>query len=367
MNINLILEQLKGLLSTKYKKLLAALAILAGACVFGALAGLTFRFAFSGFLWRLFGLFNGLPGKVALFLLAYQCAGKYKAEKNALHLAAAILLVVQGFSGFEMVTVWGLGAVIRMIPMPVALVLLCMDEMKSEDADEKMAAQLMMIVATGATVLQILAGICYFRVMIYGFPWFIAAVLLFVSNAALLAETAVLVLQVSKGEYSPVITKEHTAAAAAAAAGLAAKVTGKDKEEKSEPDSAAPVLPAEGEQIAAPAAPVAVESGEGDSNAALEKAINAALGQKLFVAGDAGNWEYKTVPGPAAVTVSKNEDYSHGVEAYGAIMQREAVGGWEFSHIQSVPVTKQVGCLAALLGQGNTTVFFNMLVFKRRK
>ena len=133
MNINLILEQLPGLLSTKYKKLLAALGILAGACVFGALAGLTTGlFGHVSFLWRLFDVFNGLPGRVALFLLAYHCAGRYKAEKDQMALVAAILLVLQGFFAFEHVFVWGLGAVIRMLPMPVALALLCLKDFQSQ-------------------------------------------------------------------------------------------------------------------------------------------------------------------------------------------------------------------------------------------
>jgi len=35
--------------------------------------------------------------------------------------------------------------------------------------------------------------------------------------------------------------------------------------------------------------------------------------------------------------------------------------------IQSVPVTKQAGCLASLFGKTSETIFFNMLVFVKDK
>lgn len=72
---------------------------------------------------------------------------------------------------------------------------------------------------------------------------------------------------------------------------------------------------------------------------------------------------YKTVAGPVGLTIAKNESYEDAVKQYAAIIDREAVGGWKLDCIQQIPVTKQAGCLAALMGQGNTTVYFNMLVF----
>ena len=75
--------------------------------------------------------------------------------------------------------------------------------------------------------------------------------------------------------------------------------------------------------------------------------------------------QYKTVAGPVGLTINRNEDYASAVKQYAAIIDREAVGGWKLAFIQEIPVTKKAGCLAALFGAGDTTVFFNMLVFSK--
>lgn len=75
--------------------------------------------------------------------------------------------------------------------------------------------------------------------------------------------------------------------------------------------------------------------------------------------------QYKTVAGPVGLTISGKEDYSVAVKQYAAIIDKEAVGGWKFELIKKVPVTKETGCLAILLGQKSTTVYINMLVFSR--
>ena len=75
--------------------------------------------------------------------------------------------------------------------------------------------------------------------------------------------------------------------------------------------------------------------------------------------------QYKTVAGPVGLTINRNEDYSSAVKQYAAIIDKEAVGGWKLAFIQEIPVTKKAGCLAGLFGSGDTTVFFNMLVFSK--
>ena len=75
--------------------------------------------------------------------------------------------------------------------------------------------------------------------------------------------------------------------------------------------------------------------------------------------------QYKTVAGPVGLTITRKEAYSDAVKQYAAIIDREAVGGWRLDCIQQIPVTKQAGCLSALLGSKDTTVYFNMLVFRK--
>jgi hypothetical protein len=76
--------------------------------------------------------------------------------------------------------------------------------------------------------------------------------------------------------------------------------------------------------------------------------------------------QYKTVAGPVGLTITRKESYSDAVKQYAAIIDREAVGGWELDCIQQIPVTQSAGCLGGLFGQKDVTVYFNMLVFVKR-
>lgn len=75
--------------------------------------------------------------------------------------------------------------------------------------------------------------------------------------------------------------------------------------------------------------------------------------------------QYKTVAGPVGLKIGAKESYAEAVKQYAAIIDREAVGGWELDCIQQIPVTREPGCLAGLLGQKEETVYFNMLVFAK--
>ena len=75
--------------------------------------------------------------------------------------------------------------------------------------------------------------------------------------------------------------------------------------------------------------------------------------------------QYKSVPGPVGLTVNTKEDYAYAVKQYAAIIDAEAVGGWNFELIRKVPVTKKAGCLASLFGKEDTTLYVNMLVFSK--
>ena len=79
---------------------------------------------------------------------------------------------------------------------------------------------------------------------------------------------------------------------------------------------------------------------------------------------------YKTVAGPAALTIDKKGSYTAAVGQYASIIEQEARDGWVLDFIQEVPVQKNNGCLAGLLasfgiGAATETVTFNMLVFSR--
>ena len=151
-----------------------------------------------------------------MFLLAYQCAGKYKAEKKQLHLAAAILLALQGLLGYQFMVIAALRVVVRMLPLPVALVLLYLEDLRSEDESVRGNAMTAAIVAGGATLLQVLSGYFTFRMYVMGFPRFVVALFMLASCVALFVESAWAVTTVNCGAYDHVITKEKTAAIAEA-------------------------------------------------------------------------------------------------------------------------------------------------------
>jgi hypothetical protein len=75
--------------------------------------------------------------------------------------------------------------------------------------------------------------------------------------------------------------------------------------------------------------------------------------------------QYKCVPGPAALVIGAKDSYEKAVRGYADIIQREAVGGWEFFMMEQIPVVRSAGCLAALFGKKDEYVTFNMLIFKK--
>lgn len=80
--------------------------------------------------------------------------------------------------------------------------------------------------------------------------------------------------------------------------------------------------------------------------------------------------QYKTVAGPVGLTIGPKDKYSDAVKQYAAIIDKEAVGGWELDFIQQIPVQKNKGCLAAILavlglGTAYEVITFNMLVFSK--
>ena len=52
--------------------------------------------------------------------------------------------------------------------------------------------------------------------------------------------------------------------------------------------------------------------------------------------------EYKTIAGPVGLMAKSGEDYESAVKLYAAIIDAEAVGGWELHLIQQITVSKWV-------------------------
>jgi len=119
--------------------------------------------------------------------------------------------------------------------------------------------------------------------------------------------------------------------------------------------------------------------------------------------------QYKTIAGPIGLQVQSGEDYEYAVKKYAAIIDAEAVGGWELHLIQQIAVKKwlwytviigavlgailgfvivknmggrggpseeaifgglfigaAIGAILGCFGIRNVTEFFNMLIFVNR-
>ncbi len=112
-----------------------------------------------------------------------------------------------------------------------------------------------------------------------------------------------------------------------------------------------------------------IPAGNGLRNEMIADAIQKAelsqnISRKRF---EKGPFNYKCVPGPVVMRVGAKEDPSEAVRGYGAIIQQEAVGGWEFFLMQEIPIVREPGCLGKLMKKKEEYTVFNMLVFRKKK
>ena len=75
--------------------------------------------------------------------------------------------------------------------------------------------------------------------------------------------------------------------------------------------------------------------------------------------------QYKCVPAPKELLIDKNGSYDGAVRSFADLINNEAGGGWNFHSMENIAVKQNPGCLAALFGQKETTVYFNMLIFSK--
>jgi len=75
--------------------------------------------------------------------------------------------------------------------------------------------------------------------------------------------------------------------------------------------------------------------------------------------------QYKCVPAPRELIIQKRSDYEDAVYAFSNLINREIGDIWKFHSMENIAVTEKPGCFAALFGQKEKTLFFNMLIFVR--
>jgi tRNA A37 threonylcarbamoyltransferase TsaD len=65
------------------------------------------------------------------------------------------------------------------------------------------------------------------------------------------------------------------------------------------------------------------------------------------------------------LVIDKKGSYDTAVRSFADLINQEAKDGWKFHSMENIAVTQKPGCLAALVGQKEATVYFNMLVFSK--
>ncbi len=68
--------------------------------------------------------------------------------------------------------------------------------------------------------------------------------------------------------------------------------------------------------------------------------------------------QYKTVPGPQAITV-KNGKTDDAFKSFASIINAEAAGGWSYHSMQNITVIEKAGCI---FGKPTEATYY-MLIF----
>ncbi|MFH0909542.1 MAG: hypothetical protein V1929_12350 [bacterium] len=63
--------------------------------------------------------------------------------------------------------------------------------------------------------------------------------------------------------------------------------------------------------------------------------------------------------------MNKIEDMDKAVVQFSDLINQQCKDGWDFFALEEVSVTRRPGCLASLFGAKETTIAYNMLVFKK--
>lgn len=73
-------------------------------------------------------------------------------------------------------------------------------------------------------------------------------------------------------------------------------------------------------------------------------------------------FEYKTVSAPMVLSIKTQSDADQAIADFGLLINKEAVGGWEFHSMESITTAEAAGCFS---GGKEKIVNYNMLIFKR--
>jgi hypothetical protein len=75
---------------------------------------------------------------------------------------------------------------------------------------------------------------------------------------------------------------------------------------------------------------------------------------------------YKCIPAPETIMIGK-DSHIRAVEEYEAIINENAVNGWEFFTTDYIYSKQKPGCLGALFGKKEEEMRFKLLIYRKEK
>jgi len=335
MNIsNTINYSLAKIMGTKERVPLIAFAVAVLGMVYAVIYNLVFAIAGSVRIFVKLHTFFNVLSTIAFIVLTIYLVLLFVKKKNVLHLIAGIFLFLSIVLGTTLLTnlCWIVFAVCIAYP-----------SFTGDDEELKNVVKLALLLVLVGVVMSLLAT------ALWRLPRVILGLYFVISSAVKVGSyVLLLVLFLHEAETAGGVKEVVDS--------IIAKVKGgKNAEPAPQPQPEVVPCKAENEVPVKPAPePVVPVTTEIRTEAA-----------PVIPSAASGGYQYKTVAGPVGLTVNKNDNFGDGVSQYSSIIQSESVGGWELDSIHEIPVTKNNGCIAALMGRPTTTVVFNMLIFRK--
>lgn len=78
-------------------------------------------------------------------------------------------------------------------------------------------------------------------------------------------------------------------------------------------------------------------------------------------------YEYKMVQVPPTIVLKKDTGQGEAAQYLQAVVNQEAVQGWDFYRVDQIGVKQRPGCLGALMGQHEATTIYYVVSFRREQ
>jgi hypothetical protein len=78
-------------------------------------------------------------------------------------------------------------------------------------------------------------------------------------------------------------------------------------------------------------------------------------------------YEYKMVQVPPTIVLKKDTGQGEAAQYLQAVVNQEAVQGWDFYRVDEIGVKQRPGCLGIMMGQREATTVYYVVSFRREQ